>query len=575
MTHSPWTLWRYILFEFWRLALLTGSVLVTVLAFTAAVKFLADGRLGPLDTLRFMVYAVPPMLQYALPFAGGFAATLAYHRMAADNELVACHAGGISHRRILVPALASGLVLAAALAILSDRVIPRYLRSMDEMIAQDAARVMVSSINRGEAVRIDRTLIYADSVTVLDPKTSGATNLLYLTGVLMVQLDRRAVDIESEASAPVAYVWFFRDAALSSPEDETDDAELAARLSSGSVNRVVMDLKNFVGRKRGEVVTEQETLRFERLVTNAFRDDPKFFSFAELSHLRDTPERIGQVDGERRLLAACLGERATTDQIKSALAANGRVEFRAPSGGRYVFQASKLIDYDFKSRYWTLDPIASGPDKGRYIVEMTEDGGRPQTLRAARAFLRTDVSADRQSGLVAVTLHLEEVAAVARGGANEATGVRDEKNFAGLVLATDAVMPLLSLGANDLIKAADAHLAANSWDRYVGDARDKLAHRVDDLMREITSKQHERVAVCVACLVMVLTGAVMAMRLGAALPLTVYLWSFFPALGAVITISAGQQLTHELGSIGLILLWGGVAAQGAFTFVQYRELARR
>ncbi len=574
--HSPWTLWRYILFEFWRLALLTASILVTVLAFTAAVKFLADGRLGPVDTLRFMLYAVPPMLQYALPFAGGFAATLAYHRMAADNELVACHAGGMSHRRVLVPALLSGLALAGALAILSDRVIPRYLRSMDEMVAQDIARLMVSSINRGEAVRIDRAMIYADSVTVLEPKPeSGATNLLYLTGVLMIQLDKRG-DVEAEGSAPDAHIWFYRESASTAQAEMSGDADAALRFATGTVTRFVMQAEGFVGRKRGEGVTEQGLLRFDRVVPNAFRDDPKFFGFAELSNLRETPERIGQVNAERRVLAARLGERATTDTIARSLASTGAVELTDPQGGRVVLQAGRLIGYDNTIRYWTLDPIASGPDRGRFIVEISRPGDRPQKLRAAEAFIRTDVNTARQSGIVAATLHLKAVSAVARGGGgDEPTGQRDDRDLSGLVLATDPMKPLLALGAYQMRDEADRVIEARGGDDYVKPARDKLDSRISDLLREITSKQHERIAVCVACLVMVLTGAVMAMRLGDALPLTVYLWSFFPALGAVITISAGQQLVHEMGSIGLLLLWGGVAAQASFTFVQYRELARR
>src|SRR5690606_21767810 len=92
---SPITVWTYISVWLWRLVLLTAGILVTVLAFAAAVKFLAEGRLGPLDTLRFMLYSMPPMLEYALPFAGGLAATLTYHRFASDNEAVACQAGGV------------------------------------------------------------------------------------------------------------------------------------------------------------------------------------------------------------------------------------------------------------------------------------------------------------------------------------------------------------------------------------------------------------------------------------------------------------------------------------------------
>jgi lipopolysaccharide export LptBFGC system permease protein LptF len=488
----------------------------------------------------------------------------------------------MSHRRVLVPAFISGLVLAGALAVLSDRVIPRYLRSMDEMVAQDAARLMVSSINRGDAVKMDRTFIYADSVIVLDPRESGATNLLYLTGLLLVQLDKRG-DVEIEGSAPEAHIWFYRDAAPVSQGELTDDpdAEAALLLDAGSVTRVIMEPKGFVGRKRGEVLAQQETVQYRKLVRNQFRDDPKFFGFADLSRLRHTPERIGQVNGKRRLLAAKLGERATTIAIEKSLVADGRVQFTGSENAKVVLEASHLLGYDGSIRYWTMEPIASGPERGKFMIEITDEGGRPRMLRAARARIRTSVSADRDYGLVAVTLRLEDVSPVARSGAptggreEPAVGRINEKDIAGLVLTQDAVKPLLAMGSYDLLAAAEQHLTAHSDDDYVRGAANELRVKVEDLQREITSKQHERVAVCVACLVMVLTGAVMAMRLKDALPLTVYLWSFFPALGAVITISAGQQLTHELGSAGLLLLWGGVVAQGAFTFVQYRELARR
>ena len=113
----PYTLWLYVLGDLWKLVALTTGVLVTVIAFAAAVKPLADGKLGPEDTLTFMLMAMVPMLQYALPFAACFGATLAYHRLATDNELTAVHAGGVSHRAMLVPAVLSGLVLAGLLQI--------------------------------------------------------------------------------------------------------------------------------------------------------------------------------------------------------------------------------------------------------------------------------------------------------------------------------------------------------------------------------------------------------------------------------------------------------------------------
>src|SRR5688500_9453843 len=100
MRPPPLTIWRYTAIELGRLVLLTTSVLVVVIVFAAAVRYTAAGKLGPLETLRFMGLAMVPMLQYALPFAAGFGATLAYHRIAQDNELKAAAASGLSHRAL-------------------------------------------------------------------------------------------------------------------------------------------------------------------------------------------------------------------------------------------------------------------------------------------------------------------------------------------------------------------------------------------------------------------------------------------------------------------------------------------
>ncbi|MFN7022309.1 MAG: hypothetical protein ACK4WH_13405, partial [Phycisphaerales bacterium] len=97
---------------------------------------------------------------------------------------------------------------------------------------------------------------------------------------------------------------------------------------------------------------------------------------------------------------------------------------------------------------------------------------------------------------------------------------------------------------------------------------------VDDLMREVLSKQQERLAMSAACLVMVLIGATMALRLRDSLPLAVYMWAFFPALATVICISAGQRMTHGSGLVGLPLLWAGVAALGVYGVFEFVKLVR-
>ncbi len=129
----PITLWRHIAFEVWRVVFITALVLVCVVSFAAVVKFLGEGRLGPVDALRFMAVIAVPMMHYTLPFAAGFGATLAYHRMTADGEITAAHASGIGHRWVLVPAFLAALVLGVGLGYLNQQTIPHMLRASQRM----------------------------------------------------------------------------------------------------------------------------------------------------------------------------------------------------------------------------------------------------------------------------------------------------------------------------------------------------------------------------------------------------------------------------------------------------------
>ena len=85
MIRTPYKLLFAILKDMWRLLLLTTAVLVTVLSFAACIKPLSDGNLEASDLPIFMLLASVPMLAYALPFAGAFAASLVYYRLATDN----------------------------------------------------------------------------------------------------------------------------------------------------------------------------------------------------------------------------------------------------------------------------------------------------------------------------------------------------------------------------------------------------------------------------------------------------------------------------------------------------------
>ena len=107
------------------------GVLVMVIAFGAAIKPLAaDDLIGAWQTTKYIMLATIPMLQFALPFAAAFAATIVLHRMTTDHEIQAASVSGISYRRILLPIAAMGVVLVAVMVLLTQSIVPRAIEAI-------------------------------------------------------------------------------------------------------------------------------------------------------------------------------------------------------------------------------------------------------------------------------------------------------------------------------------------------------------------------------------------------------------------------------------------------------------
>lgn len=566
----PLSLWRSILIELWRLILLTTVVLVTVISFAALVKPLADGKLTPGETLRFMLFAMVPMLQYALPFAAGFGATIAYHRLSSDNEVTAAHAGGLSHRAMLVPAMVSGLVLAGIMLVLNQLVMPTFLRSMEQMVTRDVTKIMMASMQRGDSVPVsDDLLVYADRGAQLEASpASGASHEMVLRGVAVVELDKRG-DVVSDITTESARLWIF-------------NGDRAAEEAAGASSVVVVQPGPVVFGQSGKLGSAEQMNPISIAMPGGFNDDPKYLTFSELAALRARPEQMNWMEKKRRDLAMHLGERVTTATINERLRTRGEVVFVDEQGGRVTVRAAGTI-YAPPLR-WKIEPTAPESPIEIEITHMGLDGSTPRTTKVAAksAGLYTLTGTrDQPDRLVTLRLEAEEAIVTSRGSSSGVTpvvaGHQAVFKIESLSLVDDPVLELVDpirSPTDKLLGLAQQSIDATPPDNFVRGPAVHLRQQIAKLGREITSKQHERFAMAAACLVMVVAGAVTSLRLGLSMPLTVYLWSFFPALATVLSVSSGQQLTHDVGSRGLFVLWGGVALLAVYALVGFRKVAR-
>lgn len=547
----PLLIWRSITGELARILAITCLSLLAVISFAGAVKPLAEGDIGLADALKLTLLLLIPMLQFALPFAAGFASTISYHRMASDNEAIAGAAGGVSHRAILVPAFITGALLAIILGVLANNAIPTFLRRAEQLVHRDITRLLVAPIKRGMPIRLGNVDVYAnDAIGPLPaPKGSGAIENVVLKGVVAVQSDKKSNDLNYYAAQRVDVLLF---------EDPDDPSATGVQLVGAGVTT-----------NSAEGSGHQRVFSTKRVPIRAqLEDNPKFMSFAALHRLREHPRRLRAVDERARRLSASLVEDTMIESLRRTLADHHQgVLVRADR--RVIIGADRL---ERDADEWRL--LAGTPDARITITVRSADGAdltqwaARATLQLARTTQAPELGAEGTPR--PLDLHLENV--VTDPGA---AGVeRAEQTYAGLVPVgvdtarwDDASVSALLAAARERARTSDIK------DKITRDARN-LRNRVEDLDREIESKVHERIAYSVACFVMVLTGAVVALRMRESLPLPVYLWSFFPALLAVITISTGQRLTHNQGASGLFLLWGGVAALVVYTLVEFARLRR-
>jgi lipopolysaccharide export LptBFGC system permease protein LptF len=561
----PWTIWRYVLGDLWKQILLITLVLTTIIAFGFSVKFLAEGKLGPMLTLKFIALAFVPMLQYSLPFAAAFGATLVYHRMSHDNELSASYAGGLSHRVLIVPAALTGAMLAVVLLVLTQMVIPRFLRTMQRMVTQDASAFITATIEQGRPLMFENWAMLADTVRSLGPhEGSGAYERLLLTGVVFVELNDEG-DVIREGSAASGRVFFFAGDDPAAVESATRGAVFGEDRGTGlTLVRVELEQSNV--REPGAMDSSIDRAPLTMPIRDVINDDPKFLTFSELRAVPRNPDAMSMIDQRRRDLAVHLAERLATQRLLS-LAREQKPIVLSDAADRRITVLASGMRWDNDEACWTLQPA-----KGKGVIEVRVEGregaapgATPTVLEARRATLKPDIGPDRASRALSYTLSLSE--GTREGGADQAFTrlVPIDNPEPALLRKTSAELLTQSKSMTDVSPGDNASLANPTRD---------LRQRITRLIREVVSKQHERVAMAASCLVMVFTGAVTAMRMGGAIPLAVYLWSFFPALVSVITIAMGQQLTHHQGYAGLIVLWGGVGALAAYALAAFRIVRR-
>lgn len=560
ITHGPgalydrpmrmaWTIWRYVLAEMWRLLLLATGVLVAFAAFAFAAKPVIEGKVGAWAAIRLVLYAVPPMMQYALPFSACLAAVLAYHRLAADNELTAARAGGLSYRAILMPAAITGAVLTLFMAFMGEWVIPRFLRQMQGAVTQDVAQMITGSIEKGEPLDFGTgVLLHADRATNLGPDAqSGAFAHMHLLNPVALWINQQGV-AEGATTARSAWIWL---------------KEGASDAAGRPMTSVEVYLDQAVGSQMGKA-RASGGLWLRRDISSTLGDNPKFMMYSEIRALPAEPDRYSGVDSIRRDLAIRMARQRVVGDLDKLI--------RSKDGAVLVGRASRTTirggGLQPDGPGWRILPLSTG---GVEIEVVPESGsGAVQRIIAQSATIEHEFEEEQARGAISLALTLTNatIRAAGKGPATENPKII----MSGLAPRATPLPELMGRTSAELL--AEARASDPQSQGAIPDAAQRLEKRVRSLRQEVTAKVNERWAIAATSIVLVLCGAVSALRLQGRLPLVVYAWCFFPALLAVLSVNIGQQVAIDFGWPGLVALWGGLGLLAAYTVWAYRVVTR-
>ncbi|MEM7228251.1 MAG: LptF/LptG family permease [Planctomycetota bacterium] len=536
----PWTLWRYILFDIGRSFIITTAVLVTVIAFGAAIKPLAeDHLLGAWQAMKYICFALVPMLQFALPFSGGFAATLTMHRMASDRELVAAVIGGISYRKILVPVVALGLAASLFLVALTQIVIPRFWTLMERTITADIVSMFEASIGRGMPFEVGNMQIFADEMSVVkNPDASDADTRIRLLRLAAVELDDNDQVVTDITAHQAAVDVYFR-------EGQT------------VLQLVLDDAVAYNGESRA--IFFAPTTDPEGIVVPGFLDnDPATCTRRELIELMQHPERFPKVDEARRDLARMVRAVDEIGALSSVLERTGEIVFNeeGTAGRRYRVQASRIKGSG-------LINVNGAP-----ILMLQEDNGEvTRTFEAETVALTLNPQATDQALTFDLTATNLRVSTQMDGVFNE----RSDLLLRHLVPPVTTEMRYDALSCDDLLSVASQRVDGSpAMQRRI----DRLALCVDDLMREARSNLARRYAMSATAILLITLGAILAILLRESPPLTVYLWAFLPSILDLVLISGGEQMIQDGKSAGLAVMWSGNALLLTLCVLAFRRISR-
>jgi len=530
------------LLEMLRVIAITTFVLVTVIAFGAVIKPLAnESLLTASQAVKYVFLAMIPMLQYSLPFAAGFGSTLAMHRIANDNEIVAMSASGISYQVILGPFICLGIVLTLIMVLLTQSVIPKFYDMMGRALAGDVTEMIAYSVEKGIPFKYENMEIFAEQILIDDSSTvdTGADERIVLSKLIAAELDsdgRATTDV----TAAAAIIDIYR---------SEDDVQLKIVMKDAvSWDEESKELRGFPRLEPTRAL----------VISNPSQGETNSMSFSELLEAREHPkENYPQLALIHDRIINMYGDHLMSNQLGHLLESNGEVLFEQEPDRVYTITAAGVDGAGvFSSREGSSIKIT---EQSKGVLTRRFEAGRARLVRQSKRMMKEAVE-DKLFNLELYDVQVEDLHEDFVDGIPEPLrmNARESLLLNAIQVPQSAFPPTGHMASMSIDELAEEVGSDESISSALKAQIALLLRKRGGLEHQIISRINRRFALSTTTLLLLVLGSVLALLLRHSMPLVIYMWAFLPALLNLVLISSGTSMVRS-GSIGpgLVLLWSG------------------
>lgn len=532
------TLHRYIFRELLKVFFLAAVALTLILSLGSILRPIQEYGVGPGQVIRLMVYFLPITLTFVLPMAALFASALTYGRFAADNELDACRASGISLFTMVYPGLCLAILVAMTTLILSFYVVPAYVRRAEKVIKSDAKQILFRNIQRKGYYNLPdgKYRIFADAVDPQEDQLIGA-----------VVAKTKGGEIKQLITAERAEVRF------GTSEQFNEVTVIAHKVYK-------IDAESSVYLERLPISTE-----FGSLLT----DNIKFKKIREMKAIRADYMRFYPVASQARAAYAQLAAELLAESISSKIV-DRQDRFYRLNGKDY--QSGKTFYIDFTAAQCRVDDETTVHLVGEIAV-LQYDAASQQlvsTWQCNDAVLELIVSGGRglPSGLAMTVRN------ASRQQSDPPQADRAWRHTFRDLDLPDAVADKLTPDVLASINSAAVYLKNP---QEFTNMRESLQEKIEKTVAQIKAEVHSRMVFGLGCISMILISIALGIKFKGGHLLSAFGASSVPAAIMVVCIMMGRNITKNplaqtISGVGLI--WASFAAFAVFTVVLYRKLLK-